>query len=336
MQKINQSTVTAIKKKTPWGHSVRPFEEGLNQEEIKGLFYKAITDKENSVISEINRIVEEGNEQIAQIDVSERIGEISDCSKFPKSQKWIRTGKLIVCRSLSDITSSDTEILDEVTNAELGKNLLLKLTAPQGIIPDDSLTLTVGEKSFSGYELLRNSVQEALDGVYYIFVAVKPISQITELSIKWNAEQKSETLYILYGTSSFENLDIYIKYASNDEGENLSNEWNGTSKYIGFYIGESESQNATDYIWRRFLPDYVEWREESLTISDWSESDHYDISDITVSSSDKIIVSPSPSSINIWAKCGMYCDFENSALVLKYKTKPTETITINFLIGVNK
>lgn len=336
MQKINQSTVTAIKKKTPWGHSVRPFEEGLNQEEIKGLFYKAITDKENSVISEINRIVEEGNEQIARIDVSERIGEVSDYPKCKNTQKWVRTGILIVCRSLSDITSTDTEILDEVTNAEIGKNLLMKLTAPEGIIPDDNLTLTVGEQVFSGYELLRNSVQEALDGVYYIYVAVKPTNQITEFSIKWNAEQKSESLYILYGTSSFENIDIYVKYASNTEGENLSDEWNGTSKYIGFYIGESESQNASDYKWRRFLPDYVEWREESLTISEWTENDHYDISDFSVSASDKIIVSPSPSSINAWAKCGMYCDFDNSALVLKYKTKPTETITINFLIGVNK
>lgn len=336
MQKINQSTINAIKKKTPWGHGIRPFEEGLNQEEIKGLFYKAITDKENSVISEINRIVEEGNEQIAKIDVSERIGVIEDCPLSQNTQNWIRTGKLIVCRTLSEITQEDSDILDEVTNAEKGKNLILKITAPDGVIPDDNLTLTVNDKTFVSYELLRNTVQEALESIYYIYVAVQPISEIIELSIKWNAERNSESLYFLYRTGSSDNLNLYVKYAKNEQGENMSEEWNDNNKYIGFYVGDSESQSATDYIWRRFLPDYVVWREESKTISDWELTGRYDITDIIVSESDKIIVSPAPSSVEYWAKCGMYCDIENSTLVLKYKSKPSEAVTVNFLIGVSQ
>lgn len=337
MKKINESTIKAILKKTPWGHSVRPFEEGLNEDEIKGLFYRALTDEKNSVISEINRIVEEANDELSKADVTERLGKIEDCPLFEKTQKWIRVNKLLVCNSVSRIDSSDVEILQDVTNASIGKRIVLKITAPEGVIPSESLALKIGEKKFSGLELLRNDKDEALKGIYYLFVAVPAEDVFEELSIKWNKDTDFEKVLFEFPCSVGGNLKTYFKYATSQIGENASEEWNENQKYMGLFIGENDTQDLNRYVWFRFLPDFVSWREESVTISDWQEDDRYDIGSISVSASDKIIAGPSAGSIDDWTKCGMYCVVDdNSNLVVKYKKKPTSSITIDFLIGVNK
>jgi len=63
-KKINQvsaETEQAIKRKTAYALPDRPSESGMRADEIKKAFYAAMTDKTDSLLAEIKRIVEESN-----------------------------------------------------------------------------------------------------------------------------------------------------------------------------------------------------------------------------------------------------------------------------------
>lgn len=252
MRKINKDTRNKILKKTPWGHSALPHEEGLNEEQIKGLFYKAITDEDNSVISEINRIVEEGNKQFAEIDNTEYFGKLESDPLFANRQEWIRNGNLVyVYGRLPNLSSITENHSNPITNLGLGKNLVLRVTAPDWVIPDSSLTLQIGDNVFSGLTILNNSVEEAMKGVYYIRFSIR-VNNIRKqtVSLKWNENSKFETVVFDFNDDyvSTSNKNLFIKFATDSSGSNAKDEWSEGMEYVGFLCSD-EDLDASEYKW---------------------------------------------------------------------------------------
>ena len=67
IENISANTEEAIKRKTAYGLPDRPSESGMRADEIKKAFYAAITDKNDSLLAEIKRIVNESNDVVADI-----------------------------------------------------------------------------------------------------------------------------------------------------------------------------------------------------------------------------------------------------------------------------
>ena len=78
---IKNETICKIKRKSAYSLPTRPSEEQIHADTIKSALYAFVTDNENSVISEINRIVKEINDtfdkrvQIAKIEQTEVAGD---------------------------------------------------------------------------------------------------------------------------------------------------------------------------------------------------------------------------------------------------------------------
>ena len=61
ISQVSTNTEQAIKRKTAFALPDRPSESGMRPEEIKKAFYAAMTDKDDSLMAEIKRIVNESN-----------------------------------------------------------------------------------------------------------------------------------------------------------------------------------------------------------------------------------------------------------------------------------
>lgn len=67
MQKISTEMRDKIKRKTAYSLPDRPTEAGIPPERIKRAAYQGLTDEQSSIVSEINRIVDEANGEITEI-----------------------------------------------------------------------------------------------------------------------------------------------------------------------------------------------------------------------------------------------------------------------------
>ena len=65
---ISAETAAAIKRKSAYNLPDRPTERGMKPDEIKRAFYGPITDANNSVISELSRVIDEVNEVVAGVE----------------------------------------------------------------------------------------------------------------------------------------------------------------------------------------------------------------------------------------------------------------------------
>ena len=68
IQNISPTTENAILRKSAYGLPNRPSESGMRADDIKKAFYSAVTDDNDSVLSEMKRIVGESNEIFKSID----------------------------------------------------------------------------------------------------------------------------------------------------------------------------------------------------------------------------------------------------------------------------
>ena len=90
IQNISAKTEQSIKRKTAYGLPDRPSESGMRADEIKKAFYSSITDSEDSVMSELKRIVKETNEVLDEIqdDVNDKISKDNAISlDFAESER---------------------------------------------------------------------------------------------------------------------------------------------------------------------------------------------------------------------------------------------------------
>lgn len=341
MKKINEVTKNNILKKTPWGHSSNPAEEGLNEEQIKGLFYRAITDSDNSVISEINRIVEEANRQFSEIDNTEYFGKLEAVKVLNKKQSWIRNGNLVyVYGNVPSVSIIEySSIQNAFINVETGKNLFVKITAPEGIIPDSSLCLEIGDNTYTGLGLLRNSLEESLQGNYYIKVAI-PANNVRkqEVKLRWNSQVKTETIVFDFNDEYMENWPkkVFIKFASSATGENASFTWNSDLNYVGFYYGATDT-SASSYKWARFIPPVVKWSKHQTTINSWGNNLQVHINIPEVKADSIVIVSPDSDSYNLWHTHKIQCTAQaNNEITISCATLPASAVTLNVVVGTEE
>lgn len=334
MKKINKSTQMAILKKTPWAHSVRPREEGLNEDDIKGLFYRAITDKEDSVIAEINRIVDECNRQLSDIDITEYIGKF-ETQPYALSQKWLRVNRLIFAYELStEYTSKDVSSLNSVINMREGYNLLLRLYAPDGVVPDENLLLSIASSTFFGLEVLSNSDSDAFDGNYHIDFAVPRAGSVTELSIKWNKDSEKEVFLVDFLYTRENNNELFIRFADDGEGTNMSDTQSESHKYLGIYYGSGDSNDFANYKWIKFRETTVTWYECNTTIGDFRGKTTLEVSVPYVKPNSYVIASPNVDCIDEYIRCGIYCSLtEDGKILITCSEEPQDVIKIIFLIG---
>lgn len=340
MRKINKETRNKILRKTPWGHSAKPAEEGLTEEQIKGMFYKAITDSEDSVISEINRIVEEGNKQFSEIDNTEYFGTLENEPLFEDAQKWVRSGNLVYV--YSKIEEMETYRFNSmqslITNFWNKKSILLRVTAPEGVIPDNALKLEIGGNVYNGLSLLKNSVEEASNGIYRLRFAVPVSSERNQdVTIKWNAESREETIVFDFKEEYTSNVDkkLFIKYASNSSGGTMTTGVTTNTRYIGYYYG-FEDVPASGYTWVRYgIPLF--WVTTRVSVNGWTSNKECSISVSWVTIGSILIVQPVYDSYDTW--------YENKVRVKSYgdakiificDTVPEKAIGVNIYIGSDK
>ncbi|MBQ7308393.1 MAG: hypothetical protein IJW82_07710, partial [Clostridia bacterium] len=67
IEKITENTKNAIKQKSVYNLPDRPSEMGMNPTEIKKAFYQPIIDLNSSVLTEIDRVIDEANLDINTI-----------------------------------------------------------------------------------------------------------------------------------------------------------------------------------------------------------------------------------------------------------------------------
>lgn len=65
IEKMTEQTKQAILRKTPYAHGTRPTDEGMPAQQVKRLFYAAIADDDNSVFSEMERLRQAANRDLA-------------------------------------------------------------------------------------------------------------------------------------------------------------------------------------------------------------------------------------------------------------------------------
>jgi len=70
IQQINNETKEKIKRKTAYGFPNKPSASGIPPEVIKKTSYAPLVDDENSIVAEINRLVDEANAEISDVGVS--------------------------------------------------------------------------------------------------------------------------------------------------------------------------------------------------------------------------------------------------------------------------
>lgn len=337
MRKINKEVKNNILRKTPWGHSSTPHKEGLNEEQIKGLFYKAITDEENSVISEINRIVEEGNKQFSEIDNTEYFGKIENDSFIGSDQNWIRNGNLVyVYGNIHSYTFPLNTMPTAITNIRNGKNLVMRLTAPEGVVPDNSLTLTIGENTYSGLTLLRNTAEEAMNGIYFLRFAI-PVNKIRKetVTVKWNEESGEETVVFDFNDDYAQSTEkkLYIRFASSASGSDSSVNWSNGKEYVGFYYSDSDAL-PTAYKWARFSQPSFGWTAHQCEVTSWNSDKQAVVSLQSVNENSILIVEPIYSSYTQWHNSKIRLKTQgNGTLTLICDSVPSEAIAFRVLVG---
>ena len=340
MKKISRSTINAILKKTPYAHSSDISKEGLSDEQIKGLFYKAITDDSNSVIAEINRIVEEFDEDISRIDASYSAGKLISLPHVEvASQPFVQIGSValfydkIHTYSLSDMANLKVKF-DLSTG---GDYLFLRFLAPDGVVPDDNLKLTVGNQEQSGLSALSNSAEEAAEGVYYTDFCIKYLQTPLEtVKIRWN-EGEEKTVVLLFLSSYLEDKDerTFVKFASDNLGTDIGDTWTSSRKYIGFARGKTAPTAYSSYVWAKIVDDKPTTKTVTLTALGWSgNSQTLNVSEVSASSYVFCAPLPDGTSDNIWAYCGVKCVTQGSGtLTFSCRETPSVDVSVNLYIG---
>lgn len=147
IKQVSTETENAMLRKSAFGLPNRPSELGMKAEDIKKAFYKSLIDSENSLLSELKRVISEANEILSTID-SLSNGHIEDTNnphKVTKSQIGLSqvdntsdANKPISVLQQYELNKkvSKTEIQDNVTSSDADK----PLSAYRGKLLDERIT----------------------------------------------------------------------------------------------------------------------------------------------------------------------------------------------------
>lgn len=101
IEQVSTNTEQAIKRKTAYALPDRPSESGMRPDEIKKAFYSAMTDRDDSLMAEIKRIVNESN------NVTEDIYKLIEAQKkVDISQTETNKNKVMITDEKGDVVPS--------------------------------------------------------------------------------------------------------------------------------------------------------------------------------------------------------------------------------------
>jgi hypothetical protein len=118
INKISQNTKNAIIRKSVSSLPDRPTESGVKTTTLKGAFYKFVTDDNQSVLAEIDRVIEELNNELpvyksVTLDAGSWTASESDTDKsYGKYYTDIAVGGTVYCCKVTGSTTSDGQNFD--------------------------------------------------------------------------------------------------------------------------------------------------------------------------------------------------------------------------------
>ncbi len=155
IRQISKETENAMLRKSAYGLPNRPSESGMKAEDIKKAFYKSLIDSENSLLSELKRVVSEANEILSYLDSSSQ--EHSKDTNNPH-----RLTKAQIGLSQVDNTSDANKPISVLQQYELNKKV--NKTDIQ-----DNVTSTNADKPLSAYR--GKLLDERITSIYDTLVA---------------------------------------------------------------------------------------------------------------------------------------------------------------------
>lgn len=217
INQVSNETESAMLRKSAFGLPNRPSESGMKAEDIKKAFYKSLIDSENSILSELKRVINEANEADLEIEksaeeLSNKLGNFSNPnllinSDFRVNQRgksayvtgdeytvdrWRRSGGATVIPSSSGvtITAGDTDAyfsqyIERGETSIVGKTVTISMCLADGTIV--STTGTIGstlDKTHLdvNYNYGRLYLRRTASGVCNFIISVNAGNSIT---IKW-------------------------------------------------------------------------------------------------------------------------------------------------------
>ena len=131
IENISQKTENAILRKSAYSLPNRPSESGIRAEDVKKSFHGLITDKNDSVLSELKRIVNEANDIIKNLE-----------DEINKKEPEISSSNLISADFIDDTNSKNKFLTDEE------RKLLYKFNKETWVI-NENPTLPTESKSYT-------------------------------------------------------------------------------------------------------------------------------------------------------------------------------------------
>lgn len=116
INRISQAAVNNIRRKTAYGLPDRPSERGYKAVDVKRAFYSALTDSDNSITAEVNRVVDEINSELAE--TNGKVNALSE-TRFikdatTKAVTHTVEDNVFACYTADDISSVEIVIPDTV------------------------------------------------------------------------------------------------------------------------------------------------------------------------------------------------------------------------------
>lgn len=175
IRQITKETENAMLRKSAYGLPNRPSESGMKAEDIKKAFYKSLIDSENSLLSELKRIVTEANEILSNIYLNSKnhLKDTNNPHNVTKSQLGLSqventsdANKPISVLQQYELNKkvNKTDIQDNVTSSDADK----PLSAYRGKLLDERIT-TIYESLVtainSSYQNSKNYSDNLIAGV---------------------------------------------------------------------------------------------------------------------------------------------------------------------------
>lgn len=213
INQISSTTKASILRKTAYGLPLRPSESGMSAEDIKKAFYAGITDKEDSIMAELERVISEANAAL------QNLKEAVD-GQIDKKVDNIE-GKGLSTNDFTNELKTKLEDPDGVPTA--GSNNLI---TSKGVHDYPAITFAEGERQKAKNLCGLINFEQTINGVKIQLVA-------------------SSQMVVLNGTatSAFDAMQTVrnmLPYVSHMQGEDL--------KVTAYYVDGTKSGSAIAFI----------------------------------------------------------------------------------------
>lgn len=262
IQPVSTETENAMLRKSVAGLPDRPSDAGMKAADIKKAFYKSLIDDENSLLSELKRVISEANEILSVIDTysNTHVEDTDNPHKVTKSQIGLSqvdntsdANKPISVLQQYELNKkvSKTEIQDNVTSSDADK----PLSAYRGKLLDERIT--------SVYETLiaaiNNSYQESKEYSDNLIAGIidgapEALNTLKEIAT-WIANDESGTAAFATRLTDIENNKVdkvngkqlstndytnedkaKLESLSEESQKNIQSDWNESDASSDAYI----------------------------------------------------------------------------------------------------